>query len=110
MLEWAAISRGFPNPGIQPTSPVSPALAGGFSYHWAYKSSKKEVLRQEKLIRTTTEKDKRNNNWLSRENWNLNLQGAHNKKLRQILLRILKTWEKLQNASEGDAVLETQED
>ena len=32
ILEWVAISSsgGLPNPGIEPESPVSPALAGGF--------------------------------------------------------------------------------
>ena len=32
ILEWVAIpfSRGFPDPGIEPTSPATPALAGGF--------------------------------------------------------------------------------
>ena len=37
ILEWVAISytRGsFPNPGIEPKSPASPTLAGGFFYHW----------------------------------------------------------------------------
>ena len=37
ILEWVAIfySRDFPDPGIKPTSPGSPALASGFIYHCA---------------------------------------------------------------------------
>ena len=82
-----------PDPGIQPASSVSPSLAGGSSSDWAYQSNKKEVPRQEKLIRTTTTKDRRNNKWLSREKGSLHLWGAHNKKLRRTVLRILKTRE-----------------
>ena len=37
ILEWVAMpsSRRFPNPGIEPTSPVSPCIAGGFFTHCA---------------------------------------------------------------------------
>ena len=32
IVEWVAISfsRGFPDPGIEPASPATPAVAGGF--------------------------------------------------------------------------------
>ena len=36
ILEWVAISHSgdLPDPGIEPTSPASPALADGFFYDW----------------------------------------------------------------------------
>ena len=47
ILEWLAISspRGSPNPRIEPTSLVSPALAGGF---YLYTMTEDKYLNREK--------------------------------------------------------------